>query len=156
MFRTSKRPAGGLKTRQPDLISSAAKSCFLEDRPHWPGKEMASKPANDDSSAVASLRMAPGRRRRPVPGGGLAALLIDHQDLDAPKRRELLASWASDANAIAGRPSLRRIPGSNVVLPIDAILEALKSLDDEDRRRRSALARPEEIPAAAMAAPMPP
>jgi hypothetical protein len=53
--------------------------------------------------------------------------------LSRPKKRAILASWASDAAAVTSCPSLRAIPGAKGVVSIDEILEALSSLDHSPR-----------------------
>jgi hypothetical protein len=45
------------------------------------------------------------------------------------EKRAILASWASDAAAVASCPSLRAAPGARTLVSIDDILEALSSLD---------------------------
>ena len=57
-------------------------------------------------------------------------------DLTTNEKRALLASWASDAYAVAASPGLRQLPDSSPI-PIDDILTALKQLDGD------ALERPE-------------
>jgi hypothetical protein len=49
--------------------------------------------------------------------------------LSRAEKRAILASWASDAAAVASCPSLRAIPGVKQTVSIDEILEALSSLD---------------------------
>jgi hypothetical protein len=49
--------------------------------------------------------------------------------LSRAEKRAILASWASDAAAVASCPSLRAMPGASTVVSIDDILEALSSLD---------------------------
>jgi hypothetical protein len=49
--------------------------------------------------------------------------------LSGAEKRAILASWASDAAAVASCPSLRAVPGAGKVVSIDDILEALSSLD---------------------------
>jgi hypothetical protein len=49
--------------------------------------------------------------------------------LSRAEKRAILASWASDAAAVAPYPSLRAVPGARSVVSIDDILEALSSLD---------------------------
>jgi hypothetical protein len=49
--------------------------------------------------------------------------------LSRAEKRAILASWASDAAAVASCPSLRAVPGGSTVVSIDDILEALSSLD---------------------------
>jgi len=50
-------------------------------------------------------------------------------DLTIHEKRAILASWASDACAVAGEPVLRKAPGSALSFLIDEILEALAVLD---------------------------
>jgi hypothetical protein len=45
------------------------------------------------------------------------------------EKRAILASWASDAAAVASNPIFRELPGSNRRVTIDEVLEALSSLD---------------------------
>jgi hypothetical protein len=52
--------------------------------------------------------------------------------LDKLQKRCVLATWASDAFAVEGKPWLRQIPGSNEAVRIGDILAALRSLDDDD------------------------
>jgi hypothetical protein len=49
--------------------------------------------------------------------------------LSAGEKRAILASWASDAAAVASKPALREIPGSGRFVRIDEVLEALSALD---------------------------
>ena len=49
------------------------------------------------------------------------------------EKRAILASWASDASAIASCPSLRAPEGLKAPVTIDEILEALCALDDGPR-----------------------
>ncbi|MBR0875306.1 hypothetical protein JQ633_33450 [Bradyrhizobium tropiciagri] len=52
--------------------------------------------------------------------------------LSLSEKRAILASWASDASAIASCPSLRAPDGLKAPVPIDDILEALCALDGGD------------------------
>ncbi|MEA2888403.1 MAG: hypothetical protein QOD11_2763 [Bradyrhizobium sp.] len=45
------------------------------------------------------------------------------------EKRAILASWASDAAAVASNPALRELPGSQRFVSIDDVLEALSALD---------------------------
>ena len=91
------------------------------------------------------------------PLGGPTIYTHPDEVLSDPKRtqaekRELLASWISDARAVENAPTLRQLD-SGAVVEVDAILQALVSLDqqashtDEPRRsspssrRRSLLAK---------------
>jgi len=45
------------------------------------------------------------------------------------EKRAILASWASDAAAVASNPALRELPGSHRLVSVDDVLEALSALD---------------------------
>jgi len=49
--------------------------------------------------------------------------------LSIGEKRAILASWASDAAAVASNPALREIPGSRGIVTVDEVLEALAALD---------------------------
>jgi hypothetical protein len=49
--------------------------------------------------------------------------------LTTAEKRAILASWASDAAAVASNPALRELPGSQRLVSIDEVLEALSALD---------------------------
>ena len=49
--------------------------------------------------------------------------------LSLSEKRAILASWASDASAVASRPALRAPRGLKATIHIDEILEALRALD---------------------------
>ncbi|MBB4364317.1 hypothetical protein GGD65_005375 [Bradyrhizobium sp. CIR18] len=53
--------------------------------------------------------------------------------LSTSEKRAILASWASDASAIASCPSLRAPTGLKAPVTIDEILEALCELDGAPR-----------------------
>jgi hypothetical protein len=55
--------------------------------------------------------------------------VVAHPSLSASEKRAILASWASDASAIASCPALRVPPGLKSPITIDEILEALRELD---------------------------
>jgi hypothetical protein len=59
--------------------------------------------------------------------------VISHPSLSGLEKRAILASWASDASAIASCPSLRACAGLKTPVSIDEILEALCELDGEPR-----------------------
>jgi hypothetical protein len=50
-------------------------------------------------------------------------------NLATAEKRAILASWASDAAAVASNPALREWPGARRVVSIDEVLEALTELD---------------------------
>ena len=55
--------------------------------------------------------------------------VVRHRNLTLAEKRAILASWASDASAIASCPSLRAPAGLKSPVTIDEILEALCELD---------------------------
>jgi hypothetical protein len=59
--------------------------------------------------------------------------VLTHPSLSVSEKRAILASWASDASAIASRPSLRVPAGIRAPIGIDDILEALCELDGGPR-----------------------
>jgi hypothetical protein len=59
--------------------------------------------------------------------------VVMHPALTLSEKRAILASWASDASAIASCPALRAPEGLKAPVTIDAILEALCELDGGPR-----------------------
>jgi hypothetical protein len=59
--------------------------------------------------------------------------VLSHAGLTLAEKRAILASWASDASAIASCPSLRAPEGLKAPVTIDEILEALCALDGGPR-----------------------
>jgi hypothetical protein len=59
--------------------------------------------------------------------------VLSHPGLSLGEKRAILASWASDASAIASCPSLRAPEGLRAPVTIDEILEALCALDGGPR-----------------------
>ena len=55
--------------------------------------------------------------------------VLAHPSLSVSEKRAILASWASDASAIASCPALRAPAGLKAPVTIDEILEALCELD---------------------------
>jgi hypothetical protein len=54
-----------------------------------------------------------------------------HPSLEPEVKRAILARWASDRSAVAGKPALRRPPGSRHAVPVDDVFAALRALDGE-------------------------
>jgi hypothetical protein len=54
--------------------------------------------------------------------------VLAHPSLSVSEKRAILASWASDASAIASCPALRAPAGLKAPVTIDEILEALRAL----------------------------
>jgi hypothetical protein len=59
--------------------------------------------------------------------------VLTHPTLSIAEKRAILASWASDASAIASCPALRAPSGLKAPVSIDEILEALCELDGGPR-----------------------
>lgn len=59
--------------------------------------------------------------------------VISHPALSRSEKRAILASWASDASAIASCPGLRAPEGLKAPVTLDEILEALCALDEGPR-----------------------
>ena len=59
--------------------------------------------------------------------------VVSHPDLTLAEKRAILASWASDASAIASCPALRAPKGLKAPVSIDSILDALCELDGRPR-----------------------
>src|SRR3954452_5070442 len=55
--------------------------------------------------------------------------VLTHPNLSIAEKRAILASWASDASAIASCPALRAPNGLKAPVSIDEILDALCELD---------------------------
>jgi hypothetical protein len=69
-------------------------------------------------------------------------------DLSPDRKREILAGWASDAHAVPNLPALRQLD-SGAIVPLDAVLAALRSLDGPSGTRRTAYTaerRPRDLP----------
>jgi len=59
--------------------------------------------------------------------------VVGHAELTMAEKRAILASWASDASAIASCPSMRSSAGLKRPVSIDEILEALCELHGDPR-----------------------
>lgn len=59
--------------------------------------------------------------------------VVSHSGLTLGEKRAILASWASDASAIASCPALRAPEGLKAPVTIDEVLEALCMLDGGPR-----------------------
>ena len=60
--------------------------------------------------------------------------VASHPTLEPEVKRAILASWASDAASVEGRPALRHPPGLEKPVPFDDVLTALRSLDGAPQR----------------------
>ncbi|TRC78136.1 hypothetical protein FJV83_29135 [Mesorhizobium sp. WSM4307] len=54
--------------------------------------------------------------------------ILNDPAMSREEKRALLASWASDARAVPGRPSIRQLDDGSCI-EVDEILQALKALD---------------------------
>jgi hypothetical protein len=59
--------------------------------------------------------------------------VVSHPGLTLSEKRAILASWASDASAIASCPALRAPDGLKAPVTIDELLDALCALDNGPR-----------------------
>jgi hypothetical protein len=59
--------------------------------------------------------------------------VVSHPGLTTGEKRAILASWASDASAVASCPSLRTSSGLKRPVSIDEILDAMRDLDSGPR-----------------------
>lgn len=57
--------------------------------------------------------------------------VLRDEALSTAEKRAILSSWASDANAVEQQPWLRLAPGHATPVPLRAILDALRRLDDD-------------------------
>jgi hypothetical protein len=87
-----------------------------------------SKAADTSTSIIMSRRLAPIL--------GHPDDVVRHPQLTVAEKREVLARWASDAHAVEDAPALRQLDDGSVVA-VDAILQALKSLDTDEGRATS-------------------
>ena len=58
--------------------------------------------------------------------------VVNDPDLTLNEKRAILASWASDACAIAAAPALRRAPGGKKPVKFDDVMDALRTLDKQE------------------------
>jgi len=56
--------------------------------------------------------------------------VVGDRTLDPQEKRAILASWASDACAVVSMPALRKPPGAASPVTFDAVMDALRRLDD--------------------------
>lgn len=53
-----------------------------------------------------------------------------HPSLEPEVKRAILASWASDRSAVRDHPALRKPPGVKRAFPVDDVLAAMRTLDE--------------------------
>lgn len=56
--------------------------------------------------------------------------MLDNPYLEHGERRAILVAWASDRYAVDSNLTSRELPGTQAVVPVKVILEALKSLGE--------------------------
>jgi hypothetical protein len=59
--------------------------------------------------------------------------VVKDADLSHEEKRAILSSWASDACAVEGRPTLRRLWWSDVEVPLAEVLDAMRRLEAANR-----------------------
>ena len=59
--------------------------------------------------------------------------VVRHPQFEPEVKRSILASWASDANAVEGKPALRKPPRVRRPFSVDDVLAALRDLDGRPR-----------------------
>ena len=79
--------------------------------------------------ATNTLRMARERGIRPAVGFSHPTDVLKDPHLSVDDKREILASWISDASAVNDQPGLRWLLGTIEPVPVDDVQEALNRLD---------------------------
>jgi hypothetical protein len=88
-----------------------------------------SKPCHDAEAALSAAHLLhPGNHF----GHPRDVLAVD--DIGNDEKRAILASWASDIFAIESIPALRLYPGADQAVSYDEIIDALKTLDKDERQ----------------------
>lgn len=80
-------------------------------------------------SAPCSLKMIRERGVRPAVGFSDPLDVLKDPHLTTKQKREILASWASDASAVRDEPRLRWLLGTPEPVPLTEVQEALARLD---------------------------
>jgi hypothetical protein len=55
--------------------------------------------------------------------------IVHHPQFEPEVKRSILASWASDAHAVEGKPVLRKPPNVRRPFSVDDVMRALRDLD---------------------------
>ena len=82
-----------------------------------------------------SLRDGLQRLLRPAVGFQCPDDVVKDPDLTADEKRAILSSWASDACAVEGQPSLRWMLGTDEPVGLHEVLDALERLERRARSR---------------------
>lgn len=80
-------------------------------------------------SARHSLKMMRERGIRPAVGFSDPLDVLKDPHLTTRQKREILASWASDASAVQDEPQLRWLLGTPEPVPLASVRDALARLD---------------------------
>ena len=87
-----------------------------------------------DAHAPYSLRTALARGIGPAVGFQNPDDVVKDPHLTVDDKREILASWASDASAVQDEPRLRWLLGTPEPVPLDEVRTALRRLDMMEAR----------------------
>lgn len=87
-----------------------------------------------DFQGTASTQFHPDAHHTSV------ADVLEDSRLSNGEKRAILSAWASDMYAVDSSPGLRAIPGHTAPIRLDAILDALRALDEGDPPPRGGLA----------------
>jgi hypothetical protein len=93
--------------------------------------------AADHPTGLRLEPLAPGFSPRKIPAAKSRVFahpqdVVAAPDLSREEKQALLASWASDVWTVESAPGLRHCPGlADRTVPVDAVLDALRSLDPE-------------------------
>lgn len=71
--------------------------------------------------------------------------VLRDETLDVQEKRAILASWASDACAVESMPALRKLPDAKEPVAFDAVMDALRQLDDGNSHRAPHRQRPKKL-----------
>jgi hypothetical protein len=93
-------------------------------------KENINSPVTEEATAaISAAHLLHPEKHFNHPQDVLAA-----EHIVTDEKRAILASWASDMFAIESIPALRLYPGTEKPVSYDEILDALKSLDEENKQ----------------------
>jgi hypothetical protein len=93
-------------------------------------KENINSPVTEEATAaISAAHLLHPEKHFDHPRDVLAA-----EHIGTDEKRAILASWASDMFAIESIPALRLYPGTEKAVSYDEILDALKSLDEENKQ----------------------
>jgi hypothetical protein len=84
---------------------------------------------SDPSPPWGGVAEALQRVLRPAVGFSHPADVLKDPDLDTAEKRAILSSWASDASAVEGEPTLRWLFGTEAPVRLAEVTEALARLD---------------------------